>query len=709
MLVNTQYFREQAIYYEKHGKYDCGIKGSTEYKRFYERERERCLYGYSVGGTWITGYHYYYLNYCPIQIVEKIGDTRAGIRKRKFPKFWDIDYMFFQCVHIAKYGTTIEELDALPYEIPLQRDEENLAGGHHLVFVKPRGIGQSYKSSSMASRNFHLYADSRTFMFAHDKEYLQKDGIYTKFLEYRSWVNNNAPFFKVSSDFKKDQSAMHYRASYDADGEGNEKGSMAEVIGVSVNGKSDKGRGKRGILLLFEEGGRFGKMDEVWNVARRSVEEYGVVYGTMIAFGTGGTEGSDFEPISKMFAAPRAYNVLAFNNIWDLGREGTDCGMFVPADSNVQMIDVDGNSDRVAGRKIIDEEIAKAELDPDPTLVLRTKAELPLCPKDAMLDTADHKFATPALIEWRDKLANNNYFKQFGTPVDYYVNDDGKMDAKRSEKKPITLFPHNKRLDLSGCPVEYTTPYADKDGNIPSNLYYICVDPFADDDAQDTTSLGSAYVIEAPNNFTSTRGDRIVAQYTARPKRTDDFNFVLFMMARRWNAQIGYESDRGNNILDYAKRFKLVDWLMEEFELAFDERIRTKNRSSLRYGMKIGSGKTNVRKLTGDQYLKDWLYQERGTKENSEIVYNFHYIYDIALLDELRLYDGEINVDRISSLRIGMFQQREVTYQDLAPKKPDIYSEFDQFIAAEFGDKYKLKPAVDEDVDQVSQDLEYLM
>ncbi len=686
-LVNTQYFRESAIYYEKHNKYPCGIKGSNEYRSWWEQERKRCLLGYSVGGMHITGYHYYYLNYCPIEIVKatKAG-SKAGSRVTGFPKFWDVDYMFFQSMHIAKYGTTKEKLEKLPISLPIKTDPHNLAGGHHLIYLKPRGVGASYKNGSMASRNFHLVKGSNTFMLAHDKEYLVKDGIYSKFQNYRSFVNTYTEF-RQDSDFKKGQNEMHYRASYD-DGAGNELGSKAEVIGITVNGKPDKARGKRGILLLFEEAGRFDKMDQAWNVARNSVEEGGIVYGTMIAFGTGGTEGADFESMETMFDNPRAYNILAFDNIWDEGLEGMDCGFFTPAQMNVQHTDEDGNSNTLKGQKLIDDQIAEANLSPDPSLVLRRKAENPSCPREAMLNVEINKFATDELRLWRDKLFANARFREFGTPKTLYKDTNNNVQAKialetdQNYHPPIMKYPHDKKEDIHGCVVEYTTPYWDIQNRcIPDNLYFICHDPYADDDAEDTTSLGAAYVMMNDNNIIpGETGDKIVASWIGRPRSTDEYNKILFMLAQRWNAKIAYESERGD-VLGYAKRYNLTYLLADEFELAWDEKIKTKNVSSLRYGMRIGSGKNNVRKLTGNKYIEDWLHTVRTQTEDGKEKYNFHYIYDVGLLDELRKFKKDGNFDRISALRIGMFYKRELIYNDIAAtKKKTEHKSFNKFI-----------------------------
>ncbi len=61
------------------------------------------------------------------------------------------------------------------------------------------------------------------------------------------------------------------------------------------------------------------------------------------------------------------------------------------------------------------------------------------------------------------------------------------------------------------------------------------------------------------------------------------------------------------------------------------------------------------RKGQAEIYLRDWLKTPRGTSETGEKKLNLHYVYDIALLDELIKYNPKGNFDRVSALLIGMF------------------------------------------------------
>jgi hypothetical protein len=96
MITNTHKFQEAAKHFEKYGYYCAAPPGTFDHKRFWDEETRRCLHGYTVDGVTVTGYHYFYLNYCPIlrTVVESYEITEgriAATKKLAFPAFWDGD------------------------------------------------------------------------------------------------------------------------------------------------------------------------------------------------------------------------------------------------------------------------------------------------------------------------------------------------------------------------------------------------------------------------------------------------------------------------------------------------------------------------------------------------------------------------------------------------------------------------------------------
>ncbi len=679
MIVNPEEFREAAKYFEKFGKYDDGIVGSQHYKDYWRREADRCLNGFSSGGLRISGYYYFYLNYCRIQLVEQtfgeVHKTKAtharkvGERKESFPDFWDVDLMYFATLDIAENGISTEQWEFLNKNITLNLLEDQLTGGHHLVWLKPRGVGASFKGACLPLRNQILIPKSRSFMLANETEYLSKDGLWTKYMEYRDWINVNAKGFKRSADFKEDRTKMHIRAST-SDAFGNEVGYMSEVIGVSLKNNPQKARGKRGKVILWEELGKFPKADVAWNIARPSVEELDVTFGTMVGFGTGGVEGADFESIRKMFYQPKDYNIICFDNVYDTGRVGTACGFFTPAYMNPQYKDEKGVSLVDLAKGYYDREREQAERSTDPSIGPQAKAEAPYCPQEAVLNTSENIFASDVLTTHKNYIEHSGIFKDAGNAGYFDRGDDGILRFMISnKKKPIYEYPHTGVTDISGAPVVYEVPFK-VNGEIPKNLYHINVDTYRHDPNINGPikgfrgSLGAVYVMMNDNPIPGTgRGDRIVAVYIGKPNSQDDFNKVIFDLAEYYGCEggVAYENDEPGDLVGYAKRKKLTKYLSNEFELAYDDNLKG-SKTSRGYGMHMGSGKDNKRIRQGNLYLKKWLYEVRFTDENGKEILNLHLIKDLGLLQELYSYNPDGNFDRISAMRIAVYHMQELLY-----------------------------------------------
>ena len=101
--INSQAFREEGNKFKKYNYYIADPWGSPAWFEYWQEQRKRCIHGYSVGGVKITGEHYFYLNFTPIQKVDNINGNRAD-KVEGFPDFWDGDYNYFWSREIAKNG-----------------------------------------------------------------------------------------------------------------------------------------------------------------------------------------------------------------------------------------------------------------------------------------------------------------------------------------------------------------------------------------------------------------------------------------------------------------------------------------------------------------------------------------------------------------------------------------------------------------------------
>ncbi|QOR56882.1 terminase [uncultured phage cr56_1] len=326
LIKNSNKFREPALLFITTGHYCSYPEGTSEFFVYWDEQMDRCKNGYTADdGDFISGYNYFYLNFCPIQriIYTTINNPDGSTKIKKtrdllFPDFYDYDYYFFQAVEDAE------------------------GEGKHLCALKSRRKGYSYKNASMACRNYYLFPGSKTYIYASNKQYLTEDGILTKAWDYMDFIDKNTAWGKKRSV----NTQMRKRAGFftkDEYGNEIELGFKSEIIGVTLKDNPDVVRGKAGKLIIFEEAGSFSELGAAWQIARPSVEQDGMAFGTMIAFGTGGDEDSHFETLKDMFYNPDGYNCIGFDNIWDETPSDKKCGFFIPQYTNMDFRDDNGN------------------------------------------------------------------------------------------------------------------------------------------------------------------------------------------------------------------------------------------------------------------------------------------------------------------------------------------------------------------------------
>lgn len=645
-IINSNKFRKPCIEFINTGKYCQFPKGTSEYYKFWEQEMNYCIDGYTAeDGEYITGYNYFYLNYCPIQriVYEKSINKRGEevikkIRKAAFPDFYDYDYYFFQSV---------------------QEAEEQ---GKHLCVAKSRRKGYSYKTGSMLCRNFFLIPSSKSYVYAANKQYLTEDGILTKAWDYMDFIDQHTAWGKKR---QVANTQMRRRASMlvtDEFGNKVEVGYKSEIIGVSLKDNPDAVRGKAGKLILWEEAGSNNQLEAAWQIARPSVEQDGVAFGLMVMFGTGGDEGDNVAALRNAFYDPKAFNCLEFENIWDEGTQDKPCGFFVPQHTNLDIrdedgnrlyMDKDGNTLHEKAREFIlklrEEELKSAKSSQQ---IDRYCAEHSETPAEAFTELSGNIFPKKELQKQLAKIRTNKKLanaKQVGD----FTMVDGLPVWNIKKQGDITEYPLPKKADPTGAIVIWEHPVKDA----PFGLYIIGVDPY-DHDQSGTNSLGSCIVYKRFQDFESYH-DVIVAEYTGRPKTAEEFYERVRRLAMYYNAKIMYEN-QNKGLFSYFKN-KHSDWMLADQPDILKDIVAntTVNRGK-------GCHMNKEIKLWGEGKIKEWLEEDRG---NGQLGLNT--ILSEPLLEELIKYSDKVNADRVMAfLQIMIY--REQLYNVQVKKKEDI-------------------------------------
>ena len=649
---DTHLLQPAANHFREHGRYTNLTPKTKKWYEFWEEERRRCLEGYEANGIKITGYHYNYLNYFRIDRAVEVTQGGRTFKKRDydFPDFYDGDYDFFWVCEIARKGIDKQEYHNLNLDVRIHPDD--ISGEKQMCVLKARRKGYSYKCASMLNRNYYHMRRSKNFVFAFDKKYLEGDGIYQKSLDGMAFIDEHTPFQQPKLIDRPAQ--MLVKSGYKTIDGGIEvdKGFQSIVQGISLKDNPDAARGRAGELILFEEMGKFPGLKKAWDVTHHTVKEGTDSLGLMIAFGTGGTEGADFEGAEEIFYDPEGSDVIRLNNKWDDGADGTYCGFFVPIYKNLRgFMDEHGNSKEEEAKEFEKEQRAKKKKSKHTNTYSQYVAETPFMPREAIMTFDINLFPTFMLSEQKNHVEANKRW-QFGTEGRFYQRDGEIKFRPDDDVNPVYKFPHGKKDNVEGGVVIYETPFRQENG-VPKDMYIVCHDPYAQDRTADTSvgSLGAAYVIKRTNNLSLTMNECIVASYVGRPQTQDEYNRNLFMLAEYYGAKIGFENDRGD-VYGYAKRHKKLHMLEEQFSFLDKKELQGKTRRP--YGMNM----TPKRKEQAEIYVRDWLLTPvGGTGDEKTLVLNT--IVDPALLQELIKYNKKGNFDRVSALFIGMYHMKE--------------------------------------------------
>lgn len=636
-LHDTDKFRQAAIFFQQHGCYTLAPRGTTDYNKYWEQETDRCINGYTApDGEGITGYNYFYLNYSPIMRLkeEEYTDREGNLRKRRqrileFPSFWDYDYYYFCAIEQA-------ELE-----------------GKHMAVLKCRQRGYSFKGGSMLVRNYMLIPGSKNFAIASEQKFLIGDGLLTKAWQIMDFLDKHTAWAKQRLVSTRMERTSGYKIT-DEFGKQTEQGYLSSITGITLKNDPERVRGTRAKLVLWEEGGKFPSLLDAWRIEQPSVEtDDGKAFGLMIAFGTGGTEGASFEGLKELFYKPKSYNVLSFPNIWDEGRENTECAFFVPAYSNLESFDDDGNQvymDRdgnsykeKAIENLIDQRNKVKDGGASQQSIDRFISERPIRPAEAVLELGKNIFPRKLLMDQLTRIRTNKKLQSMKHIVDLEWDGNGQVKATEKPSGDITNYPLKNGDKPHGSVVIWEYPVKDP----PLGLYIGGCDPYDHDDSF-TNSLGSTFIfkrVRAGEAWT----DVIVAEYSGRPDTAEEYYENVRKLLTFYNARLLFENER-KGIYPYFTN-KHCDYLLADQPDKIISEVFKDSKVQRRKGCHM----TKQIRAYGEGLILEWLLDE--FEEGHP---NVERVYSEPLIEELIENDGVRNVDRVIALCMVMIYREEL-------------------------------------------------
>lgn len=663
ILENMDYFRPSAIHYEKYGTFTNlrpNANPNSEYGKWIREERRRIWDGYvrESDGEWVTGYLYWFLNYSPMMLskIREYKDKDGKKRKSKradrvesLPECWEGIYWRFHCLDQASNGGLYN----------------NFEGGQHMAELASRGKGKSYSLASILNHIFVVgenkdaHEKVKGVVTAYQKEYLTKDGVLNKFVDMANFCATNTQFPRKR--LKNSLQEMTWTMGYKDMELDIERGTQNTVLGVSSKDDESKLRGKRAAKILIEEFGTFPRLVDLYNVLLPSVQDGDIIFGQIYMLGTAGDNESDFAGAQEIMYNPRGYNMYALPNVFDKYNQGKPYFVFFfPGYVNRKgCYNEDGVSDIIKALiEILMNRYRVKYNSTDPNTIIKTIAEVPITPAEAIVKTGVNMFPVADLTERIGQLDSN--------PTEYndvYVGDlvfgkDGQVEYKPTSAQPIRDFPH-KDNKIEGAIEIFQMPEIDKNTNKPYNDRYILgADPY-DDDESNTMSLGSIFVLDLWT-------DRIVAEYTGRPSFADDYYEICRKLCLFYNGRLNYEYNKKGLFSHFSTRNSLY--------LLTDVLDFLKEKQMMKDGIGNKSKGTNASPAINAyarSRLRSWLLspvpviQTIDGESKEVMVPRLFTVRNRALLKELINYNSEGNFDRISAMGMLMLlrEDKMIKYQ----------------------------------------------
>ena len=555
---------------------------------------------------------------------------------------------------------------------------------------------KSYSMASILTHNFVLGENSTaceeivSIATAYQKEYLTKDGVLNKFVSMANFCAEHTQFPRKR--LKSSLQDMVWKMGYKDLELDIEKGTQNSVLGVSSKDDESKLRGKRAAFIGIEEFGTFPRLIDLYNVMLPSVQEGDYVFGLMYLQGTAGDNESDFAGAQEIMYNPMGYNMYALPNVYDKNNQGKRYFVFFfPGYINRKgCYNRDGVSDVVQALiEILMNRYRVKYNSTDPNTVIKTIAEVPITPAEAIVKTGVNMFPVTDLTERLGQLDANPREYDDVYVGDLTISSSKEVEFKPTSDQPIREFPH-KDNKIEGAIEIYKLPEKDKSGRIFDNRYILGCDPY-DDDESNTMSLGSVYVLDLWT-------DKIVAEYTGRPLFADDFYEICRKMCLFYNGRMNYENNK-KGLFAYFSKMNCLYLLTDVLDFLKDKDM-VKGSS---YGNKAkGTNATAAINAYARNLLRSWLLrpvpviQTIDGEDQEVMIPNLYTLRSRALIKELILYNSEGNFDRISSMGMLMLlrEDRMILYNGeiSKSKEEDVSASYlgnDPFFKTNYDARFK--------------------
>jgi hypothetical protein len=419
-------------------------------------------------------------------------------------------------------------------------------------------------------------------------------------------------------------------------GEWQTLGSRSKIQHRSFNNDEFAGNGTRPSVYVIEECGFCPNIEGIHGAMAESTANGSVKFGSGLYLGTGGDmDGGGTVGTKKMFYDPDAYDLISTVDIWE--NKGK-IGIFVPATKGLNKYkDKEGNTNEEAALKHLLKvrETKKKASSKDP--LNKELQNRPLKPSEAFLVLSGNIFPVADLQNQLGFVEASTDGNIVGTSGELIIDENGKVKFEPDLKKKLIPcdFPVASKDDTTGCVVIWEHPEMSP---APYGYYLAGTDPYDQDKAPNSVSLGSTFIMKRATPGLSTR-DQIVAEYTARPATAEQHHEIVRRLMVYYTGLDLYENEK-NTLKMHFKNMNSLHYL------AYTPTILKATKDS-NVDRTYGIHMTNSIKSELEIYTRDWLITPVGDGK-----LNLHFIYSKPLLKELIAYNEDGNFDRVIALML---------------------------------------------------------
>jgi hypothetical protein len=296
----------------------------------------------------------------------------------------------------------------------------------------------------------------------------------------------------------------------------------------------------------------------------------------------------------------------------------------------------------------------------DANAITQKKAEQPITPQEAVMRTEGTSFPVSDLKEHLESiLVNREKHYAHHYVGDLVYNTAGEVEWRlNTNAKP--LYTYDVVGDRRGALEIFEMPKKNAEGVIPWGRYIAGIDPI---DADEGPSLFSIL-------FMDTFTDRIVAEYTGRPRRARDAYEIALRSLRFYNAEANYEANL-KGLFSYFDERNALRHLADTPQILRDmEFIKATNL----YGNRAKGTHNNMAiNKFGRQRWADWMLTPTDDSTEEAPKLKLQTLRGTALIEECIKWNHDGNFDRVSA-GIMLFILREDRYKRIRSMKANQHA-----------------------------------